>query len=356
MRSPLSLHALLACAALVACAAQPAFAQAPPCPTLPGTLVLHCAATEHGWFYAEDEAEAEAQMYAEAARQAAAKFERAFSRKPSFGAVVATDYKQVLPDPVKTALRERGAHWILPWVGTASMSAEIQRQVRQQFKKNNPNAGLTAARSAASDLAKRSALNAPGTVQHEIGHKLFAAAFWPAQSFEYDPKRYGSPAPDWLDEGAAMLMEPAQMTDGRRRMFAQMAAGELKSAPVQPLQTFLNLAHPRMTSPDLPDEIKAGSTENRVSISLSLDSNAAMLSMVGYYAQTRAWIDFLSDTGQRGTLPAMAEAFAASTTLPDWLARDGARYGLATDLPGLQKQWSQWLLQHYPATDTAQAQ
>lgn len=336
---------LLLCGLLVAA---PAFAQVPPCPAVPDGLpkTLRCVATEQGWFYAEDEADA--QVFAEAARQAAAKFERAFSREPAFGSVVAISYKQVLPEPFKTGLREHGAKWVLPWIDGASMREEVERQLHRQFKKNNPNARASMARSFASDLAKRTAADTPGTVQHEIGHKLFTAAFWPAQSFERDPKRYSSPAPDWLDEGAAMLMEPAQATESRRRMFAQMAAGELKSAPVQPLQVFLNAPHPRLTSPDLPDEIKAGSDENRVSISLSLDSNPAMVSMAGYYAQTRVWIDFLSETGQRGTLPAMAESFAASKSLEEWLAQNGAQYGLATTLPALQAQWTHWLQRRYP--------
>ncbi|MGO4774179.1 hypothetical protein AB4084_01370 [Lysobacter sp. 2RAB21] len=33
------------------------------------------------------------------------------------------------------------------------------------------------------------------------------------------------------------------------------------------------------------------------------------------------------------------------------VGRDGAQYGLPTSLPALNKQWSQWLRQHYPGPD-----
>lgn len=343
MRSALSLYALLAFAA-----ASPAFAQAPPCPDLPQGMpkTTHCVASEHGWFYADDEAEAA--VFADAARQAAVKFERAFARKASFGAIVATDYDQPLPDAVTAALRERGAHWVLPWIGAASMRREVERQIHLQFKKQNPNARAASARTFAAQLSKRIASDTPGTVQHEVGHSLFIAAFWPKASFVRDPQRYGGPAPDWLDEGAAMLMEPASMTEGRHTMFAQMAAGELKSAPVKPLDAFLNAPHPRLSEPDLPDEIKSGSDANRVSISFSLDSNPAFVRIAGYYAQTQVWIDFLRETGGRGALPAIADSLATGKRFEDWLAGDGAQFGLAATAPALQQQWSQWLQRRYP--------
>ncbi|ALN90336.1 hypothetical protein [Lysobacter gummosus] len=343
MRLSLSLCALLAAAA------SPVFAQTPPpCPALPDSLpkTLRCIATEHGWFYADDDAEAA--MFADAARQAAAKFERLFSRKASVGAVVALDYDQPLPDDATAALREHGALWVLPWVSAASMRQEIQKQIHRQYKKQNPNARMSASRSYANDFAKRIAGDTSGTVQHEVGHHLFVAVFWPRESFVHDKLRYGGPAPDWLDEGVAMLMEPAPMTEGRRTLFAQMAAGELNSAQVQPLGAFLNAQHPRLTEPDLPDEIRSGSDANRVSISFSLDGNPTFLRMAGYYAQTQVWIDFLRETGQRGTLTALAESLAAGKSLEDWLGRDGAQYGLPTSLPALNTQWSQWLQQHYP--------
>lgn len=347
MRPSLLLCAVLAVAPAVALrAAEPA-----PCPASDPLLKeLVCAANEHGWFYAPERAEAD--MAADAARAAAAGFEREFARKPAFGAVVIVDYSNQGPaasDAAEAALRQAGAGWVLNWVSAASISREMQRQLRKQLKGRSTGSKVLAA---PPGFAKQLAARASGTLRHEIGHKLLVAAYWPQASFVHDRAHYGGPAPDWLDEGAAMLMEPAAEAEHRRELFADMAAGRLKGAPMQALPAFLAALHPRLADPDLPDEIKTPG-ENRVSISYGLDasSNGAFLRMGGYYAQSLVWVDFLKQAGKPGTLDAIASALAQGRSFEQWLGQDGVRYGLAADVPALDRQWTQWRQQRYPGPD-----
>ncbi|ALN61893.1 ligA domain protein [Lysobacter antibioticus] len=315
-------------------------AATPACPALSDVSTPpHCLATEHGWFYAGSESEAAA--YAEYARIVSIEFARTFARPAPFGAVVAIDSNQLLPESTKAALKQQGAHWLLAWLDTEYMRKEVEKQVRKQFKQQNPGMAPAKLNALTRDFAQRSA-DRSDLLRHEIGHSVLKAAYWPQEALVTDDAHYGSSAPDWLDEAAAIAMEGPKDTESRRILFVQMAAGDLYNAPLKPLDQFLGMQHPRKSDAGLPAAMR--SSKNNITVGIgNLDDNAALVRMIGYYAQVRGWVDFLSDSAKPGVLGSIAESLAGGNDFEQWLSQHAAEYGLATSLPALQSQWAAWV-------------
>ncbi|MBL4790338.1 MAG: hypothetical protein JKY60_15305 [Kordiimonadaceae bacterium] len=84
-------------------------------------------------------------------------------------------------------------------------------------------------------------------IRHELAHGFLRVYLWPWGSGEKvidTPKsRYGSPAPDWLDELAAMSVEDDLKFNNRLKNFQAMA----RASAIIPFSDFFTMEHPNVS-------------------------------------------------------------------------------------------------------------
>ena len=343
MPLPLSRLPLLAAlvGALFSCAAR-----ASGCPPLELPAASACVASEQGWFYAASEAEATGM--ADAARQAAAEFERYFQHAPSRGAVVSIGSGGSISGARKSALEAQGAAWVLPWLGPDDKrrlaASRIRRQVEAQLGAGADVRVVDAAVAQALDkLPGGDNGTADSALRHEIGHMLLIRAF-PIAGGDATPQGnahgYGGGFPDWLDETAAVLLEDAAMAGGRRDSLARMLACG-KQDRLSPLARFFSMEHPLAA---IAGQLLSGGSGNRVM--MLDDERGRALGERGsdFYVQARAFADFLIETsGDPTVFGSIARTLAAGGDMDGWLAREGSRHRLPGNVAALQDAWQAWL-------------
>lgn len=131
-----------------------------------------------------------------------------------------------------------------------------------------------------------------GLLRHELGHQVFLRRVLVPSS----DGTYGSDAPDWLDEAAAIVMETPEMKDQRRAMARMLAA----QGKLLPLGDFLAMSHP---------EAKSG-----VDRLASASPNGTFVpknpfQTLIFYSQCQVFTDFLiSKSGEPAILRKLADA------------------------------------------------
>jgi hypothetical protein len=220
---------------------------------------------------------------------------------------------------------------------------QIARQLGAEIDDPVVDAALAKATSqlkidSAADSTPRSAL------RHEIGHALLIKAFWADQSATGSSVHYGGPAPDWLDEVGAVLMEDATMADGRREQLLRMRDAA-DNAALKPLAEFFAMAHPIKAQAGELAKLRRGNTDGTSVHVVSGDQAQQLAAQAGgFYAQARGVADFLlAESGEPSIFGDIARTVAEGSTIEQWLASRGDRFGLPDSLPGLQERWSAWL-------------
>jgi hypothetical protein len=281
-----------------------------------------------------------------------ARFEQRFGRKVPAYAVVETGdgSRNAALDAV---LDKQGYVSRLPWLSPEAMAnayrASISRAVTAQAAARN----LTAEQTRAlidSALSQQSAKWNPakladtetGTFPHELGHGWFIKAFWPAATAT-GGDHYGGPAPDWMDETAAVLMESDALAERRRSQFAAIYRGSDAEAKARLLDlgTFLSGGHPALPKLDLPET-------SRTAVNVLTGEEAARVARVAgsFYLQARLFADYVLDrSGNPAAFRTAADAFAAGKDSAGWLGTSGARLHLPDTVAALQKDWEGWLAQ-----------
>lgn len=308
------------------------------CPSPPITEPLTCVASPMGLFYVRSAEDAE--RMAATAAHTSTHFEAVFGRPAPRGAVIET-----LQLDDEAALK----HWqaqhrldfTMPWINRELMQAALLEPIKSAIKAQQPEldesvldalARQALAQASQKPDAGHHGLTMESILAHELGHMYLFHAFWPETEARVDAQHYGSPAPDWLDEIAAILMEDEAMTAQRRQQWRDM----LRNSPerILPLETFFHTRHPLA-------ELAARSTSK---VTITLFNDKAIEGEAGFYLQARAVADFLIEHGQSPTIFAsIAEAFAKQQSLADWLNVNGQRYGLPNDMNELEKHWQAWL-------------
>jgi len=197
------------------------------------------------------------------------------------------------------------------------------------------------------------AANAVGAVEttnilaHELGHRLFAAEIWPERGAQ--GRNYGTTAPDWLDETAAILLETADDTKRRRKLFSALANAD----NVLLLADFFEAKHPSLTNKKIADAIDKARNKARETgsdpVTVRVTLRAPRLTWdnpAAFYAQTRAFVDFLLErTGEERVFLEIAEHLEAGGDMGSWLAESATARaaGLGPDLPALERQWQDWI-------------
>ena len=242
----------------------------------------------------------------------------------------------------------------LPWIDNETKAAMLRDRIVAQVEAQT--ASLPEAQRAAvvqQALAKAEGA-APahadpemedGAIAHEIGHLLFNRYFDGPETGSADrTARYGSSAPDWLDETAAVALENDAQT--RSRYVAAREAYDADGTVLAfPLDTYLSMEHPLLQSAQALKTLKRGSTG---AVMLSGDEADDFLEASGgkpaeFYRQTRLFIDYFMETsGDPRILYTIAEAYRDGGDLGGWLAQSGGENGLPTTLEALGTEFEAW--------------
>lgn len=248
---------------------------------------------------------------------------------------------------------------VMPWVSSTDRAALVKEAIRTQVLRQT--AGMSPAEQEAivaralSQSASRLANQAQGVpregaLSHEIAHAWFIRLYDRdrAANAPHTP-RYGSSSPDWLDETAAILAEDDIMTE-RRRSGIALAFSPEGTNRFWPLDRYLTMDHPlhSATRAMATMDAKTGGATARV---FTGEQAAAMLATQGatprpdwFYVQARLFADYLLTTSGNPRIVAdIAEGLRGGATMASWLATDGARNRLPTNLTKLQAGWDAWL-------------
>ncbi|MGY0632586.1 hypothetical protein [Luteimonas sp. A478] len=319
--------------------ALPSLATMRDCPTHADPPATVCRAAVHGWAYAPDEASAA--RAAEALDAAASDFQRHLGRIPPRGALVLS--KSFDQEASTRFSEEFGLGYVQVWLDAAVQRAMLERTLRQAMP-DIDDAKLEAV------LDTQGGEGHANTLRHELGHSMFAATFWP-QDQAAPEERYGSPAPDWLDEAAAMLME-ADLYRGRHEAaFLEV----LRTTPehISPVSEFVQMEHP-MTADARAALLAGGGQESDSGVQVMASSGPDSTRVTRFYGQSIMFANFLIESSRdTGILGPISAALAEGSTFAGWLENSGPQHGLPASIERLETAWDAWCQRRLAQVGTA---
>ena len=357
-------HHLAAALTLALAALAPEAALASPCPVLPETEQgeKHCARSAHGIAIAATPERAERLLaLGEAAR---ARFGTLFARSASRYAIVEMGTSG-FSGAARAALRQAGYSVVLPWLSPQAYRdqavASVRRGLEGRLAGLPEESRLAALKSAEAQMERQFSETATNdrdatAIPHELGHMWLIEAFWPGQG-KIDGGHYGGPGPDWLDEMAAIVLEPDSSAERRRSLFAEryrkhLASGGGSDGGLLDLADYFTKAHP------VGEQARAlvGSAANEGGMQVRVLSGEEAQRFAGdgirFYLQSRAVADYLLAEGRNpALLGEIAGHVAKGGTFASWLAKSGPRHGLVDELDRFSADWLAWLARRYPPRD-----
>lgn len=308
---------------------------APRCAGLTLARALPCEETGVGVVIAETAERA--RQFVDFARQGEARYRRHFSDRIAPYAIYFVDNADGAD---RDALKRQGFAFVLPWKSGAQLVKDAGPALRASIEKQLGEQGIPrnlwdqVTNQYVAKLPAELDARAGGLVPHELGHLWLIHGYWPAATSGGNEKHYGSPAPDWLDELAAVMMEDDALTAQRRaHLKTAMAGSNPKVMKPWPLAEFLAMAHPNAKEGPVPAD----------GISVSGPSPSGLT----FYAQARGFADFLiAQSRDEKIFDAIAQAFARKETLDAWLVNEGQRRNLGTSVAELESRWAAWLKAH----------
>jgi hypothetical protein len=355
MRAGLSRAIGLAAAAAAIMAAAPG-AVADPCASLSEPEFPVCKSVGSGVVLAATAAEAEAA--AAAALQGEHSFETHFGPVTRYAVVVGAGAAGL-----RARLVEAGFPIVLPWLNAAARHKGLEDSVRRSTEAQLQGKGLTPEQmeaAVAAALAQVGArqrdrlLTSYAAVAHELGHMWLIHAYWGGRMGGGAAGHYGGPAPDWLDEAAAIAMEEEALTAPRRTHFGKLVNGE-EPGRVETLAAFFRMDHPLKGLAAL---VRSGALRTGGTDQVTVLTGAEVQSRLGvapeagpnFYAQSRVVADFLLESsGNAKILGDIARALAGGATIEQWLAASGRANRLGASLDALEVQWQAWIKARYGA-------
>ena len=187
-------------------------------------------------------------------------------------------------------------------------------------------------------------------VPHELGHKWFKNAFWPGVE-GIEQSHYGGPAPDWMDELAAVILEPDASKSQRRAQFwsryhsikAKTTDRNHADHRLLDLAAFLQSDHPMksVTARISKEAAETGVSGFRVMVG---DDTGASQNAALFYLQSLLVADFLEEaSGNRAIFAEIARSLTKGQTFGKWLAVEGAAHRLPTSENAFVGAWLDWL-------------
>lgn len=294
------------------------------CPVFDPAPAAVCVASPHGLAYADspEEAEVAARALVEAAQQYAGYFGRA-----PVGMLLLS--ANVDATQANTFAASNDLEFALVWVPAKAMRTMTERAMRQ--------AGLDRNRRRQA-LARADAQEAI-TLRHEAGHAMYAAMFWP-DAADTREDRYGTPAPDWLDEAVAIAMEPPEAQARHLAAFIDVARQRRREVPG--FTDFLASEHP-VRSAALARALSRGPKSDS-GVQMVVTSSGGFPGLETFYGQSLLTGLFLAETsGDPRILAPISAAIAEGLDFSTWLARDGSRHNLPQTIQQLEPLWDTWL-------------
>lgn len=296
-----------------------------------------CVAGTNGVALAADEAAARALL--NEAQIAEQRFRDTFGREPARYAVFGFD-DLASPRTAGPALRKLGFRAVLPLPSPAL----IERQRSEMMSRLQPAAGGGAPR-----IVRREGSPGGGEprgenlIPHELGHQWYSAAFWSDAPAPTTP-RYGSAAPDWLDEAAAMLMENEAGARGYHQIVADgRSADAARAATVPPEIALAELT--RMTHPAMANMPTGGAADGGPILVRGRPSL--------FYPQVRVFVDYLAErSGKPSILAVVSQGLRDGITFDAWLGSNGSKLGLPTSMAAMQTDWDAWLDRRFGSAPT----
>lgn len=297
----------------------------PSCPADETPPAPVCVSTPYGLAYADTEEEAG--RAAGALGDAARRYALHFGHAPSGALILSTDLDPLV---ARDHARTHGLDYAQVWLPAGATQAMTERAMRQAGVDRST---VTRARAGA---AEREAV----TLRHEVGHAMYAAMYWPDAEESSLQARYGTPAPDWLDEAAAILVEPPEAQARHLESFIDAAKHRPRTIP--DLAGFLAAEHP-VRSAALARALSRGPRSGS-GVQMMAAESGAFPGLHSFYGQSLLMALFLAETsGDPRILVPISAAIAGGATFEQWLAADGEARGLPGDLPALQALWDAWL-------------
>jgi hypothetical protein len=262
-------------------------------------------------------------------------------------------------------VRAAGFPVIMPWLSQAErlqrVTASVRRAAESQLGAQNLSEAEKEQRiqEMSAHVLRQQAERADRShfaVAHELGHQWFLNSYWGGRSgnVEGQALHYAGPAPDWLDEVAAILMEDDQLTAPRRKQFRELYNGRA-AGRVESLSDYLSMTHPMLgavTTMIAAGELgaKAGGSGVITLTPAELQNRLGVAPEAGvnFYAQGRVFGDFLiAQSGDRKILGHIAKAISAGQSFEQWLSSEGRRHLLGATVLELDETWKAWLESEY---------
>ncbi|MGV9008690.1 hypothetical protein [Brevundimonas sp.] len=306
-----------------------------------------CRDTPHGVIVgpAEGGGEAAVILAAEEARVAEQTWTSIFGIDPAPYAVV---LDQALPSE---SLRAAGALRVLPWMSLTARRTMMEQGIRDavagQVPASQVEALTAAAMLQAAPQMQISLDNSaqPGVMAHELGHIWYMLGFW-ADAPQGDD-RYGSPAPDWLDEAAAVLMEREALTEARRAAFHKVWAEAPRLDAVSELMAEV---HPAFASGASVETLTNGAASASGPVVMMMSgeefqrrTGTDIGAAAAFYTRVRAFVDFMeARTGDHQAVVRLTTHLRAGGTVADWFAQDPAGVVLGGSVAAADSAFKVW--------------
>lgn len=285
-----------------------------------------CLTAAHGLAYAGTQDDA--RLAATALDVAVVQFEHVFGRRlPPGLLILSTTFSG---DDAQRFAQTHGLGFAQSWLSPADTRAQVETVARRAM----PDADAARIEGIVTQIEVQHL----DTLRHELGHAQYRAAFWPDAA--RSPEIYGTPAPDWLDEASAVLLESDASRAARERHFFE--AKRQSSPAIRPLAEFLTMAHPMTAQRRAMLQAQGGAqTASGVQVMTMRGPDADAAGM--FYSQSLLFAEFLINTSPEPYILGTISAAAASgVNFTDWLADSGAQHGLPADVHALQAAWDAW--------------
>lgn len=296
--------------------------------------------------------------YAEAGRPS---FEAAFQTAAGTYAIVEAG-EDGIAATLKGRIRQSGFDVVLVWLSADGYAAQFENSVRRSVEAKLMSSGLdekareAAVAAAITQARQRLKAQSPQKrdatgIPHELGHYWFERAFWPAAE-ETEQLRYGSPGPDWMDELAAIILEPEFSKNERREQFWHRYR-MIKAVTADPgdanhrlldLAAYLKSEHPMISAAARISKEAAATGKTGFQVITGNDAMGASQNAALFYLQSQLVADFLKEaSGNPAIFAIIARSLAQGRPFGDWLAMEGAAHGLPTSESGFVGAWLDWL-------------
>lgn len=311
-------------------------------------------------------------LYAGGVQQAADKFEHYFGQEAPKAAVV---LGEILDPSIRQNLQTLYPV-VLPWLTLQDREDMIARAVRAQVSAQRPDLEGEALEAVVkrSVEASLSAGNSnrdegihEGVFAHELGHLFFIETYWPEDNLDVvntnpgEVARYGGPAPDWLDEMAAVLLENEALTAGRSTMLATADEAEDNFAAFWSLDEYFTMTHPVFEQARRVIAARQNTEEGRgrggvVMLTRDqLDNRNDGRDPAMFYAQSRGFADYLIEkTADTRIFASVAKHVADGGDMESWL-RTRPKNELPTTLTALEADFKSWVKGKYDGPEALQA-